>query len=340
MKRYPLKKTLLGLFLGGTACFWAIPGVNAQGTTIDIADFLVTEPGLAWNMTGTALYSGFNLELDMTLTTEPGDVLHGSETTRIKMDAAGSFLFYSAQVIEEIQVSLSGDGLRLHSRTEQVYFNGELDDEDIEVYLTPATILPRLVTVGESYPFLAELEEGAVNDFVLIDSVEMIETALGTVEAVKLVAFTEDEVPVTLWLARGVGYVKAEVNTDVDDDPLVVSATLTSTDAAFAPEDVAVLWADTLNNGNGWRYADWLGHFWALDAGANWINHFGLDWMYCIGNPASLWMYHLGNEGWLWSSADAYPIFYNAVNGHYLLHTPGSPWFFDYDLNDYVNLSP
>jgi len=337
MKQIPQIKRLARTSIAGTVLF-TLPGLLAGQPTVDVADFLLTEPGRSWTMTGEALYSGFNLALTMDLTTEPGEVLHGVQTTRIKMDASGSMLFISARVVQEIQVSLSGDALRLHSRTGQVYLNGELDDEDLEVYLTPASILPRLITVGQSYPFLAELESGDQNDSVLVESIETIQTTLGAVDTIKLVAFTEDEVPVTLWLGRDVGYMKVQVDTTVDESPLVVAARLQSTDIPWNPMDIATLWGDTLNNGNGWRYANWLGHFWAGGSDSPWINHFGLNWAYCLGDSSSLWMYLLGNDGWLWTSSSYYPVFYNAVNRHFLLHTAGSPWFWDYNLGDWVNL--
>jgi hypothetical protein len=99
-----------------------------------LLNFLITEPGQTWNMTGSASYSFFTLSVDIVLTTEVGETLHGAETTLINLEANGSSFGQTARVIEQIQVSLTGENLLLHSRVGKVFFNGELDDEDIDSY--------------------------------------------------------------------------------------------------------------------------------------------------------------------------------------------------------------
>jgi hypothetical protein len=301
---------------------------------------LITEPGQTWNMTGTASYSFLNFSVDIVLTTEVGRTLHGQETTLVRLEANGSSFGQTARVIEEIEVSLTSEALLLHSRVGRVFFNGELDDEDVDTYLAPAAILPRLITVGERYPFLSQLDSGDFDDAVLVESIETIDTGLGPVETIKLVAFSDDDVPVVLWLGRGVGYMKTQVNTDVDETPLIVQATLTSTDAPWSPGSIETIWSETVSFDDGWRYADWFGYFWTQNADSPWINHLGFSWAYCLGNTGNLWIYLPGNGGWLWTNKAVYPSLYNTVNGHYVYYVlfPGSTWFWDYSLGDWVDL--
>ena len=329
------------LLIGGAGMLVALSASALEiGPTVDIGEFLPLEPGTSWNMTGTATYSFLSFNVDIVVTTEAGGNMHGKSTSLIKLEANGSSFGQTARVIQEIQVSLDINNLYLHSRVGRVYFNGELDDEDIEVYLAPARILPRLITVGRRYPFTTESNRGNVEDSIVLESIESISTALGTVETIKLMAFTQDDVPVTLWLGRDVGYMKARVSTEANDLPLTVQATLTDTNCPWNPTEIEALWAETVNNGGGWRYAEWLGHFWAANAHSPWINHLGFRWAYCLGNAESLWVYLPGNGGWVWTSEGFYPAFYNSVNGHYLNYVlfPGSAWFWDWSTFGWVNL--
>lgn len=327
---------LTGLLLMGSA--WVLPVPAA--TTVDIGDFLMMQAGQSWGLEGTASYSFFRLDVDIDLQTAEGAEFHGVPTTLLSLEADASSFGQTARVIQELNISLDSEHVRLHSRIGRVYFNGQLDDEDIEVYRTPASILPRMVTVGERYPFLSELESGDVDDAVLVEGIEIIETPQGPVEALKLVAFADNEVPLTLWLGRNVGYLKVEVSTTANDIPLVISGLLKETSQTWVAETIDRIWADTVNNGGGWRYADWFGHFWTSGVGANWINHLGFSWAYCLGESDNLWMFLPGSQEWLWTRSDMYPAVYDAARGHYLYYVfyPGSTWFWDYALGDWIDL--
>jgi len=96
-------------------------------------------------------------------------------------------------------------------------------------------------------------------------------------------------------------------------------------------------YGDAVDAGDGWLYLDWLGYFWSYEPGSPWIRHYGLNWAYCVGDPNGLWMYLLAHDIWLWTRSSFYPYFYDSSNRHYLVHSPGSGYFFDYDLEEWIN---
>ena len=238
-----------------------------------------------------------------------------------------------------INVSLSATHLVLHSRVGQVWLNSTLDDEDIEIYNVPAEILPRLITVGESYNYTADLDSGSFEDSVVFESIEMIDTGMGSVEAIKLVVFSEGDTPVTLWLGRGVGYMQADVTTILDDKPIILTANLTGLDIPFTGEPVEAYWSDTIAFSDGWRYSDWLGYFWVPNLDSKWINHNGLGWAYCFGNLQDMWMY-LQEIGWLWSNDVFYPWMFSSTQAKFLQNSPASTWFFDPETGEWIDLAP
>lgn len=343
MKR--LKWSLFGCL--GAACFWNLVAPVVYGQTVDIGDFLVLDPHETWSMEGNAsfVYSGMTLTPDVNVSIETfvGPTLHGVQTTRMVIQGSGDAgnvlvpLLFS--VVQTLRLRMDATGLYIHARDATVYLNGQLVDWDQETYKSPARLLPRLVEVGESYPFVSKLTSGDVDNIVVVDSIETIETALGSVEAVKLILFSDGDTPFVLWLGRNVGPVKAQVDATVDGNPLGLFGILTDTTIPWAVEAVDTLWAETINTGDGWREAESLGAFWVPDSDSPWMGHHGFGWAYCDGDLTNLWLY-LPGTGWFWTSSEFYPYMYGETHGEVLYYydLPGSRIFWSYLLNDYLNL--
>jgi hypothetical protein len=329
------------------ACFWSLGSIGLSAQTVDIGDFLVLDAGNSWAMEGKAslVYSGMSLTPDITatITTLPGAILHKAQTNKMVLQAsgdAGNILFpVLFSVVQTLQLRLDSTGLYLHSRDGVVYLNGATLDWDQEVYKTPAKILPRLITVGNSYPFTADLTTGEVPDKVVVDKIETVETALGPVEAIKLILFSDGETPVVLWLGRNIGAVKTQVDTSLSGNPLGLYAILTGTSLPWETASVNTKWAGTINEGDGWRSAESLGSFWVPDPDSPWMGHHGFSWAYTQGDLTNLWIY-LPGVGWFWTSSEFYPFMYSDTHSEILFYfdLPGSHLFWSYKLDDFLDL--
>jgi hypothetical protein len=222
----------------------------------------------------------------------------------------------------------------------RIYLGGDLEDEDIEVYNTPAQILPRLITLGESYPYTADLESGSYDDAVVFEEIDFIDTGMGSAEGLKVVTFSEGDTPLVLWLGRNLGYLEAILTTTADGQPLTATGSVTGMDVPFIWESVQAYWADTINHGDGWRQSEWFGYFWVPYIESRWIYMWGVGWTYCMGNSSDMWMYMTQVPDWFWTSESYYPWMYSDERGTSLRHQTGSLWFWDVGLNDWINLGP
>ena len=242
-------------------------------------------------------------------------------------------------VVQTLRLRMDSTGLYIHARDGTIYLNGQLVDWDQETYKTPARLLPRLVEIGVSYPFVAELTTGDVDNVVVVDSIETIETSLGPVEAIKLVFFSGGDTPFVLWLGRNVGPVKTQIDTTFGGDPFGLFGILTDTTLPWDVESVDTLWAATVNSGDGWRHAEGLGSFWVPDTDSPWMGHPGFAWAYCDGDLTNLWLY-LSGAGWFWTHSEMYPFMYSDTLGEMLYYydLPGSRTFWSYLLNSYLIL--
>ncbi len=338
----PIPK-ICGCLLAAALIGSGIPGLYSQ--TIDIADFLPMDPGNEWYLSGSAslTYSGthYNPDIAAQLTTHAGSNLHGVPTTMMELQGVGNvfvILFnVEFRVTQQLWLSLNDTGLYLHHRVGMIHAAGSLEDYDEEEYYTPAMLLPRLIEVGHSYPFTAELTSGIENDSVYVAGIETIETAMGSVEAIKLVLFNDGDVPVVLWLGRGVGCTKAQVSSTFDESPLTVDAILDSMNSPWEVSPIDGLWAATLSGDHGWRFADWMSDFWAPSIDSPWIYHEGFLWAYCTGDPSSLWAFFF-NVGWLWTNEDIFPFVYNVDMGKFLyfVYDDGTYRFFDIEAGEYL----
>ncbi|HSH09523.1 MAG TPA: hypothetical protein VK995_03995 [Oceanipulchritudo sp.] len=327
------------------ACSIGISPLILSAQTVDIGDFLVLEPDNQWYMAGDAslVYSGttYHPEVAVTFNTSVGDEMHGVPTTRIFMEGGGTVLIVPFSATQSLNLSLDGSGLYLHSRIAAVYAAGALQDMDEEVYYTPAKLLPRLITVGHEYLFDADLTSGLVQDRVYVEKIEPVETSLGTIEAIKLVLFTEGVSPVTLWLGRNVGCMKAKVDTVFSGSPFSMTAILTGMNLPWESAPIDAMWAATVADADGWRFVDWFEYFWPIGIDSPWIYHWGLGWAYCSGDSTNLWLY-LQGIGWLWTNEVTFPWVYHAGFGKYLyyIYDAGSLWFYDPSIPDYLDLTP
>ncbi|NDV61438.1 hypothetical protein G0Q06_03140 [Puniceicoccales bacterium CK1056] len=344
-----MKRGIHRLFGGLVAtCIWIFGFgiVNAQ--TVDIGDFLILDSGKTWEMEGkgSLTFSGVVLAPDVIfdITTSEGSVLHGSPTQKMILEGWGqaqySIFTMSFSVVQTLELRLDSTGLYVHSRIGAIYLNGVLQDEDQEVYNTPAKILPRMITVGNTYYFTADLSTGEVPDAVEVDSIEVVDTSLGPVETIKLRLFSGGEQPFILWLGRNVGTVKVQIDTTSGGDPLGLFAILTDTNVPWATAGVDALWSATVNTGDGWREAEGLGSFWVPDTDSPWIGHHGFAWAYCDGDLTNLWLY-LPGAGWFWTSSEFYPFMYSDSRGEilYYFDLEGSRIFWSFILNDYLDLA-
>lgn len=331
------------------ACCSVLTTLGLSAQTLDIADFLVLEPGNQWLMEGNAslVYNGvpYNPDVGISIETFEGQMLHEVQTTQMLLQGIGSVtvVIFKVEfsVNQDLMLSLDDTGLYLHSRVGSFYAAGNLEDLDEEVYITPAKLLPRLITVGNYYDFTANLESGDVQDRVFVETIEPVETSLGTIEAVKLVLFTDDDVPVILWLGRNVGAMKAQVATTFDESPFNMEAILTGMNMPWEALPIDGIWSATLAAPEGWRFSDWFEYFWTTSVDSPWIYHLGLQWAYCTGDMQNLWMYIQG-LGWMWTSDNTFPWFYDASTAKFLYYVygPGSYWFFDVETGEYVDLTP
>lgn len=336
---FQMRRRLAGGWLAG---IWWITPALMTAQTVDIGEFFLVEPGHSWVMEGNAAYSGFSVPVEAVLTTAAGKTLHGTETVAVTLVGEGSAFFQSFKVEQKVEVSLSSTHLQLHSRVGQVYLNQQLKDEDVETYLQPALLLPRLITVGQTYPYQAQLDNGTYDDAVLVESVEVLSTPEGPVETLKLVIFADGQVPVTLWLGRNLGCMQASVATTLEGAPLSFTALLTEMDQPWSTAPVEGIWCDSVVYENGWRHADWLGYFWTDSVNAAWIKHLGLNWAYGMGHSGNLWLY-LPGVSWFWTNSVSFPWMYHLGTGKYLRFAnypyEGALWFWDSE-EGWVDLDP
>ena len=331
------------------ACMWIGGSFSIDAQMVDLGDFLILDRYETWSMEGNAsfVYSGMPLSAEVGVSIEnfAGPVLHGVQTTRMVIqgsgDAGNPLLPLLFSVVQTLRLRMDDDGLYIHARDGAIYLNGTLMDWEQEVYVSPAMLLPRMIEIGESYPFVSKLTTGDVQNVVVVESIESVETALGIVEAIKLVLFSDGDTPFALWLVRTVGPVKTQIDSTLGGEPLGLYGILTDTTRPVHVQPVKTFWSGTFNMGEGWRSAKSLGSFWVPDSDSPWMGHHGFGWAYCDGELTNLWIY-LPGAGWFWTSTDFYPFMYSDTHGEvlYYFDLPGSKMFWSFLLNDYLSVGP
>jgi hypothetical protein len=320
----------------------------APGTAgaLDIADFLNLEVGKEWVVQGQGTYfgtpflmTGYIQVREMVDPPVPGAVNLVVEI--------GSGYPIVLSMVQTLTLSMDGSHLYLHARQGEVWVNGMLNDLDEEVYLSPAEILPRHVYVGRDYPYTAELEGGPVEDVMWIEKTETVKTFESQeAEAVKVVFFVDDEVPVQLWMARNIGFMRVRISTDFQGHSLIANCVLTQWYDEWNPGPVHGLWCDTLKGPQGWRVCHWLGYVWPWGGiDSPYAVHYGFGLGYFMGSMDNMYMY-VWNVGWFWSSQNVYPYFYRYAMGgepdDHMIYIPGqgSYDFWSYRYSKYVDLTP
>jgi len=94
--------------------------------------------------------------------------------------------------------------------------------------------------------------------------------------------------------------------------------------------------------GEGWFHLSWFGTFRPFENG--WIFHQELGWAYVSGTSEnSIWLW-TKDWGWLWTSAEAFPHFHSHAQQGWLYYlsqdASGKPVFFDYGLQQWLNVAP
>jgi hypothetical protein len=316
---------------------WMIAGPLAA---LDIADFLKLEAGAAWDLQGQVTFLGTPSGLSGSIVIEPMVDPPVPGAVNLVVDVTGSQM--PIRMRQSLTLSMTDEYLQLHGRHGQVWYSGFPVDDDKEVYLTPANILPRHVYLGTSYPYTADIEGGPVEDTMIIETVESSMTFEGDwADCIKVVFFSEDDVPVTLWMARGVGFMKLDVATTYMGNTVFLHSVLSHAGGPLNAGTVTGRWDDTLWIAENWRYHDWLGYIWPLDIGSHFAAHYGFGWSYFSGSDDNMGVY-IWDVGWFWTSASTYPVFWDWSRAEFLLYSeaPGSYYFWSWVENKYIDLSP
>ena len=96
---------------------------------------------------------------------------------------------------------------------------------------------------------------------------------------------------------------------------------------------------DSLNKGEGHKYADWLGDIY--DGAYPYIYHYDqLGWLYCAPTSSNgIWFYET-SLGWFWSSKSVYPYLFNQSQHSWIYYYMGShqpKWFWNTSSKNWIS---